>query len=347
MAFFYREAYNVCNKIAANSDEMIDVSIIICTRDRSSMIEGALDAIAGSIRNTPNKMTEIIIVDNGSKDTTPQIIRSWHSQNADINVIMVHEAETGLSNARNAGVQASNGHLVIFADDDCRMAEDYIVQAVFYDEADISPVIRGGRIELGNADDLPLTIKTSNDKETWRKSEHSAKYKTIRGSISGANMVMRRSILDKVGKFDPLLGVGQKIAGSEDTDYLCRAYLMGIDIEYVPDMTVYHFHGRKKKEDAHKLLRQYNIGGGAVYFKHMLADFDLFRPFIWNIKCAIREIKTRQNLYLPAYDFSYRGVVLCNLYGMILYVGLSLKAVLIKKWVPLGKYFFSQKREGY
>jgi len=86
-------------------------------------------------------------------------------------------------------------------------------------------------------------------------------------------------------------------------------------------MTVYHYHGRRAKQQGTRLLRNYNIGAGAVFIKFMFKEFDLCRPFFWNIKNAIKEIKQSRNLYLPEYDLSYKNVLVCNLYGMALYIG--------------------------
>lgn len=296
------------------------VSIIICTRNRSKILSACLDAIASAIRSVPDgNDCEIVLVNNGSTDDTSRVLDGWSHANPDIVLSVMFEEERGLSKARNVGLAAAKGDLLIWTDDDCSMDEQYIVKALYYDSKDVVPVIRGGRIELGDKSDLPLTIKTSDVIERWSNAKRSARTKPLCGAISGANIVVRRSVVDLLGPCDARLGAGAKISGSEDTDYLCRAYTRGVIIEYVPDLIVSHFHGRKTAEQARKLLINYNIGAGAVYIKHMLNDFDLFRPFIWNIKNALSEIKQSRNLYLPEYDLSYRNILVLNLYGMCLY----------------------------
>ncbi len=297
------------------------VSIIICTRNRANFLPDCLNTVAGAIRAVPNDTAdcEIILVNNGSIDDTPLVLDKWSDTNPDILLRVISEQKAGLSNARNAGLIAAKGDLFIWTDDDCRMDNQYIVRALKYDANDTAPIIRGGRIELGDKADLPLTIKTSDAVERWSKANHSARSKPLCGVISGANIVVRRSVVDMLGLCDVRLGAGAKIAGSEDTDYICRAYTRGVIIEYVPDLIVSHFHGRKTKKEGLKLLKNYNIGAGAMYIKHMMNDFDLFRPFIWNIKNAISEIKQSRNLYLPEYSLSYKNILALNLYGMCLY----------------------------
>lgn len=298
----------------------MQISIIICTRNRAEDVTLCLDSVATSIRFAPDILCEIILVDNGSTDETQNVIKGWAENNQDIQLHSVVEPCVGLSRSRNTGLSVAKGDLLVFTDDDCRMDRHYISTAREYDLKDLTPVIRGGRIELGNPVDFPITIKVSDQIERWQKSEKPARNKPISGFISGANMMMRRSTASMLGKFDVLLGAGTNIAGSEDTDYLCRAYINGIDIEYVPDMIARHFHGRRTQEQAHQLLKNYSIGAGAIYIKYLFHDFDLFRPFIWNIKNAMNEIKQSDNLYLPEYGLSYKNIVAYNIYGMCLYI---------------------------
>jgi GT2 family glycosyltransferase len=55
--------------------------------------------------------------------------------------------------------------------------------------------------------------------------------------------------------FDERFGAGTNIPAGEDTDYIYRAYLADVTIEYVPDMAVFHHHGRKSVTQAINLFR--------------------------------------------------------------------------------------------
>jgi glycosyltransferase involved in cell wall biosynthesis len=300
---------------------MVDVSVIICTRNRAGFIEDCLDSVANSIRFlNKNKTCEIVVVNNKSTDDTQIVLERWTLRNPDVFLSVIIEKRLGLSNARNAGVASSKGNLIVFTDDDCRLDISYLSKLIELDEQDLDSIIRGGRIELGCKDDLPLTIKTSREIECWSRTEKSARKKRISGLISGANMAMRRMIIQEIGDFDILLGAGSNIPGSEDTDYLCRAYIKDIKIEYNPNLIVHHFHGRRCKKSANQLLKNYAIGAGAVYLKYIATEFDLFRPFIWNFKLALKEISTFKNLYVPEYNISYCTLLFCNILGMIRYI---------------------------
>jgi len=84
-------------------------------------------------------------------------------------------------------------------------------------------------------------------------------------------MTMRRALVERLGPFDEDFGPGAPVGSGEDTDYLFRAYLDGATIEYVPDMTVFHYHGRKTPDAGKALFRRYMIGSGALNVKEAYA----------------------------------------------------------------------------
>ena len=134
-------------------------------------------------------------------------------------------------------------------------------------------------------------------------------------------MTMRRALVDRLGPFDARFGPGSNIipAGA-DTDYIFRAYLANISLEYVPDMIVFHYHGRKQPSVGKQLMRGYFIANGALYAKYFFAHPNLCRPFYWDIKNAIREILSGTNTFLPAIDFSHKDKVACAMRGALRYV---------------------------
>lgn len=83
-------------------------------------------------------------------------------------------------------------------------------------------------------------------------------------------MAFRRSVLDVVPRFDPLLGAGAPLVSGEDTDFLARLSAAGLQGCYAPGPTVYHHHGRRSDEDVQRLRRGHDIGRGAVYLKGLL-----------------------------------------------------------------------------
>lgn len=65
---------------------------------------------------------EVILVDDGSPDDCPQLCDEWAARDARIKVI--HKPNGGLSDARNAGIDAAEGDYITFVDSDDFLATD-------------------------------------------------------------------------------------------------------------------------------------------------------------------------------------------------------------------------------
>ena len=295
------------------------LSIIVCTYNRAYSLIPCLDSIVAAIASLPTPDAEIIIVNNASTDNTADLLQHWANDCA-IPIQLLYEEKKGLASARNCGIKAAQGDIITFTDDDCRISEDYIKDLYHHFASDTELVIRGGRIELGDPTDLPLTIKTDLTPMRWNKTAPSAKYELMAGkTICGCNMAIPRKAIDKLGLFDERLGAGTSIPGGEDTDYYLRAYLADITIEYVPDMLIFHWHGRKTKADAKLLLKNYSIANGALYAKYLFKAPYLCRGLYWDFRNCFKELLTGRNLYLPEWNFSCCNKLTQVLKGMMRY----------------------------
>lgn len=81
-------------------------------------VEGYLDECIRSVLANSLEDYEIVLVDDGSSDSTPRLVDEWAERDARIKV--VHQENGGLSAARNAGLGEACGRYVVFLDaDDC------------------------------------------------------------------------------------------------------------------------------------------------------------------------------------------------------------------------------------
>ncbi len=98
----------------------IDISIIIPAYNAEIFIQELLDSILAQ----SHKNYEVICVDDGSTDGTPEILDSIGKK--DKRFIVVHQKNKGASAARNAGIRMARGeYLYIIDSDDC-LLEDSI-----------------------------------------------------------------------------------------------------------------------------------------------------------------------------------------------------------------------------
>lgn len=89
-------------------------------------VEQYLDECVTSIINQTYKDLEIILVDDGSPDSCPQMCDEWAKKDARIKV--VHKKNGGLSSARNAGLKVATGEYIGFVDSD-----DYVDGSMYED----------------------------------------------------------------------------------------------------------------------------------------------------------------------------------------------------------------------
>ncbi|TGV13546.1 glycosyltransferase [Mesorhizobium sp. M8A.F.Ca.ET.173.01.1.1] len=295
------------------------VSFIICTRNRVAVLEACIRSVQSACRAHAGFAAELVVVDNGSVDRTAERLAGI-AEISDIPFTAVREPRPGLAAARNAGVARARGRVLVFVDDDCEIDGDYLRDLERHYASGEQWLIRGGCVELGDPRDLPFTIKRSRVRERLTPDVHPG------GFVLGCNMVMHRDVAARIGHFDERFGAGGPLRSAEDTDYLVRAMLLGIPVEYVPDMTVFHHHGRRDRKSIEKLHRDYSFGNGALCLKHVRHAPWLLRHFYWATRGALRELAGG-----PRFDrelqLSHWPIVVMNLTGAARFA-----ALLLARW---------------
>ena len=104
-----------------------DVAVIVCTSNRAEHLAEMLPSLT-KLYIPQGLSVDAIVVDNGSTDETQSVVAeniavcSW--------LRTVNEAKPGLSNARNAGIEATTAPIVLFTDDDVRVPADWLAGMV-------------------------------------------------------------------------------------------------------------------------------------------------------------------------------------------------------------------------
>lgn len=236
----------------------IKASLIICTKDRAKQLEKCLNSLIKSYET--NLDVEVVLVDNGSTDETPKIIQQFKNTSP-WQIVNVIAGKAGLGYARNYGIKASSGEVLIFTDDDCYLEEKFFSKffAVFNPQ---QHQFGGGSIILFNQDDdSRVANMLVQDKVTLPP------YTTVipAGQIQGANMFFMRKVFEKAGYFDENLGAGTNFP-CEDIEMACRASQHGFTGAVIPGFNVFHDHGRKTNSiEAERTVKSYDVGRGAYY----------------------------------------------------------------------------------
>jgi glycosyltransferase involved in cell wall biosynthesis len=279
----------------------MDVTLIICTRDRCKQLERCLEAVR-NIRFGGS--WELMIVDNGSVDETQLTVRHFIAT-FPVRARYVFEPKPGLGNARNAGLRVAQGKILAFTDDDCYPAPDFLSRIwSSFDGPSVGYIT--GRITLHDAADHPITIQESETPLTFQ-----ARSFIKVGAVAGANMAFRREVLLQIGGFDPWFGPGSHF-NAEELDAAGRASSIGWVGRYCPEVVVRHHHGRKAA-DAPRLWKSYGIGAGAYHMKLLLNGKEL----LWFVQSVYQfprraKISRRMVFWEPVGACKYACVYLAH-----------------------------------
>jgi lipopolysaccharide biosynthesis glycosyltransferase/glycosyltransferase involved in cell wall biosynthesis len=274
--------------------ELIDISLIVATRNRAKQLAGCLQAIC---KLAFDGAWEVIVVDNGSTDETSSIIERARST-MPAPLIALFEPERGAARARNRGIRVARGRIVAFTDDDCYVDQKFLTETVraFADER-MGYIT--GRVELYDESDADATVNRSRTPKRYRPHNY-----IYTDDVIGANLAFRRAVLGEIGGFDERMGAGQMFS-AEDVDAAGRAASAGWEGAYRPEVLVHHHHGRKQA-DLRKLHKFYDIGRGAYTIKYLLrGEFVSFLKGVASLRWRMGPIWTWRlaTFSTPAWEF--------------------------------------------
>jgi glycosyltransferase involved in cell wall biosynthesis len=226
----------------------IDISTIICTRNRAEYLAEAIQSQAD--QTLEKALYETIVVDNGSTDDTRTIVRQEFAHVP--NLRYIYEPLLGLSRARNTGWKHARGTYVAYLDDDAIACSEWLERILHVFETvrpkpgcvggKIKPIWGAGRPQwlsdklapiLTIVDWSPRPIILSQNQ--W---------------IAGANMAFPRGLLESIGGFDVTLGrKGNKLLSMEESLLRQRLEKKGYQCLYHPEIAVrHHIPGKRLKK---------------------------------------------------------------------------------------------------
>jgi glycosyltransferase involved in cell wall biosynthesis len=187
----------------------------------------------------------VIVVDNNSNDGTRETVGS-RSGRYPVDLQYLFEPRQGKSHALNTGLAAATAAIVVFTDDDVQMTEHWVEQACRPMLDDPSIAYTGGPVR-------PIWERPS---PAWLDQARGDLWGTLaildygperfvfeeRQRVPlGANMAVRRSLIDRIGGFDPELGRrGNSLLGQEQAEFFCRSRASGARGLYEPAMELHH-----------------------------------------------------------------------------------------------------------
>jgi len=205
------------------------ISVIVPAYNAESAIDRCLDAL--SLQTLPPTMVEVIVVDDGSTDTTPSRVRT-HST-----VRLISQEHAGPAAARNLGVQHAVGEIVLFTDSDCAAAPDWIEKMVapfaLDQRAGDSRAVAGVKgAYLTRQRDLMARFVQMEYEEKYDRMARLESIDFVDTYAAG----YRRDVFVANGGFDTAF----PDASVEDQEFSFRLAGLGYRMVFVPEARVYH-----------------------------------------------------------------------------------------------------------
>ena len=223
----------------------MDVSVIIVNYNTCDLVKNCITSI---MEKTKNVSSEIIVVDNNSKDGSVETIINEFPQ---VRVFPLKE-NIGFGKANNIGVQHAKGRYVFFLNSDTILLNDAISILANYLDTHESVALCGG--QLFDKEENPTGSYLEYPKIKFFLSlvlRGNVTYKELpiylEGEIpyyiSGADMMIRKSFIDKYGAFDP-----DFFMYYEDTELSYRVRHLGFGVHFVPRAQIVHLHDMSPTE---------------------------------------------------------------------------------------------------
>jgi glycosyltransferase involved in cell wall biosynthesis len=257
------------------------VSVVVASYNGDATLRACLESLTHL--NYPDY--EVVLVDDGSTDSTPAIAAQFPTVRQ-----FRHEKNLGLSVARNTGIAAASGEIIAFTDSDCRADEDWLRYLVA-DLLDSECAGMGGH-NLPPPEDSPVAACVmaspggpAHVMLTDRLAEH----------VPGCNMAFYKWALEELRGFDPIF----RKAG-DDVDICWRLQQAGRKLGFSPAGFVWHYrrataraylkqqagYGEAEALLVNKHPEYFNAIGGSMWRGRIYtpSKFGVFlrRPFIYH-----------------------------------------------------------------
>ncbi len=304
------------------STNLPTVGFVILTWNSESVINSCLDSILDCKKDI---IPIISIIENGSSDKTPEILRNYEEKFSKENIkhkIFYETENLGTTKSRNKGIhylQSQKPNYICILDSDTVVNPKAIKNLI--NALENNPTIgivgpkmtnRKNQIQQSARKFPTLTLKLMKAipiKSVQQKGEQQEKYIFSKKSeiypveyLLSACWLLPSSILEKVGTLDEKI-----FYAPEDVDYCLRVWKSGFKCCFVPASEIIHEYQRLSKK---QLLSKHNfehVKGLAYYFKK--------HHYLWNTKNIAKTINSSKTspmriMHIGLYD-SLGGIETC------------------------------------
>jgi GT2 family glycosyltransferase len=224
----------------------MDISVVILTWNSEKYIDSCLSSLFSEF-NSGGYSHEIIIVDNGSRDQTVQLLSSIKNQYPKNVFPVLLDKNMGTTYPRNLALKMAKGDVIIIMDSDVEVSSGSIENLFNFIKQNKDVGIVAPRLfyPSGNlqksTDDFPTLVNKINRYLFLKKIEEREGAKTPDSNIRdvdyaiSAMWVLRNELVEKVGLLDEKI-----FYAPEDVDYCYRVWKSGLKVTYNQGVSCIH-----------------------------------------------------------------------------------------------------------
>ena len=237
----------------------IAYTVALCTHNHADRLVRTLADLA--LLKAPRQPWELLVIDNGCRDGTPELL-ARHAWLPGWQVRVVREDKLGLSNARNRAISEARGEYVIFMDDDETPDPNWLCAYERLIDAQ-HPDAFGGRQVVLFEDVRPPWLRDEllGFLGELNRSNDIVPLTDPYTPFYGGNFGFRKTVCERVGNFDPMLGrKGSDNTGGEEVHFYRRLLDAGFKVWWTPDAIIHHRIQAAKLERGYFLDLHYRMG---------------------------------------------------------------------------------------
>ena len=267
--------------------EKYKVSVIIVNWNGADHLRVCLPSLASQSFNS----LEIIVVDNRSSDESAVVADSFGAR------WLLLERNLGLAPALNRGAAVATGDLLLFVNNDMRFDPGFVAALVEPLESDEDVFATDGMQYNWDGtirEHLAARLTTFRSSREFFTELVPGLYfyqqeKTSKSPVfmaSAACMMVRRTLFEKIGRFDDRLPLGY-----EDAEICWRAWMYGRKTVYVPDAVCWHrVGGSVKSLEGARFSFRGILRGRLLVATKLLPSRYLFRTWLVSIAGLAKDI---------------------------------------------------------
>lgn len=268
-------------------------------------VETYLDRCVTSLIKQTYKDIEIILVDDGSTDSSSQICDKYKA--ADNRIQVIHKKNGGLSDARNKGLQIASGEYIFFVDSDDYIDFNTCKNFSYYASLGYDVLI-GDAITVNGNSNLAHKIEP-------QKMLHGHQYLLSALQAGGSPMAAWLNVYRKTFLIENNLYFKFGIL-HEDEQFTPRVFLKAQSVIYT-DITFYHYVIRKnsicqKKDKRKNAQDMYNTCCELENIYHGLEDKLLKKYLLDSLSCSYLDLFQSGKLYQYGKNFLHKSMVYRN-----------------------------------